>query len=428
MASSPPIKIAIIGAGIGGITLAIAISKHNPDLQLTLFESRAEFSEIGAGVGFGPNATQAMRHISPEVEAVHDKVKTPNLWPEKDHIWYDLRYGTGPRAGEMIGEIEAKGGFRHCGASRAHFLDGLVGLIPETVKVQFGKKVVDVVADDQDGKMRVLFDDGKVFIADAVVGCDGIRSACRRILLGPDDESAKAVYSGKYAYRKVIDMKDAVKAVGTEVENRTIYSGRGGHLLMFPIRAGKALNIVVFRDSDGAPWTQHQWVIPSSRKELLRDFEGWGEKPIRILELMESPDKWALFDHLPAPTYSKGNFCLLGDAAHATTPHSGAGAGFAIEDAHLLSALLSSENIKSAEHIQHAFKAYDEVRRPRSQELVTRSRRQGMMLDLQKPDGGMVSGEELRTSMEKNQDWVWEVDLSQMLREGNELFKRYSEA
>lgn len=348
----------------------------------------------------------------------------------------------------MIGEIEAKGGFRHCGASRAHFLDGLVGLIPPGMKVHFGKKVVDVVA-SQDGKMQVQFDDGEVFTADAVVGCDGVRSACRRILLGPDNKSANAVYSGKYAYRKVIDMKDVVKAVGTEVENRTIYSGRGGHLLMFPIRAGKALNIVVFRDSDGVPWTQHQWVIPSSREELLRDFEGWGEKPLKLLEvdipfdftpfqmsqyllivlqLMESPDKWALFDHLPAPTYSKGNFCLLGDAAHATTPHSGAGAGLAIEDAHLLSGLLTSENIKSADDIKFAFRAYDEVRRPRSQELVMRSRRQGMMLDLQKPDGGLVTGEELKRSMEENQDWVWEVDLGQMLQQGKELFRKFSEA
>ena len=147
-----------------------------------------------------------------------------------------------------------------------------------------------------------------------------------------------------------------------------------------------------------------------------------------VLQLMESPDKWALFDHLPAPTYSKGNFCLLGDAAHATTPHSGAGAGLAIEDAHLLSGLLTSENIKSADDIKFAFRAYDEVRRPRSQELVMRSRRQGMMLDLQKPDGGLVTGEELKRSMEENQDWVWEVDLGQMLQQGKELFRKFSEA
>ena len=57
-----------------------------------------------------------------------------------------------------------------------------------------------------------------------------------------------------------------------------------------------------------------------------------------------------------------------------------------------------------------------------------RSRRQGMMLDLQKPDGGLVTGEELKRSMEENQDWVWEVDLGQMLQQGKELFRKFSEA
>lgn len=226
-----------------------------------------------------------MKLISPEIEAVHDKVKTPNLWPEKDHIWFDLRYGVGPRSGEMIGEIEANRGFRHCGASRAHFLDGLVGLIPKRVKVFFGKKLVDVTEDGNEGKLRIQFDDREEVTFDAVIGCDGIRSACRKILLGPDEKSANAVYSGKYAYRKVIDMKDAVAAVGKEVENRTIYSGPGGHVLMFPIRAGKALNMVVFRDAEGEPWAQRQWVIPSSREELLGDFRGWGEKPTKLLEV-----------------------------------------------------------------------------------------------------------------------------------------------
>ncbi len=142
-------------------------------------------------------------------------------------------------------------------------------------------------------------------------------------------------------------------------------------------------------------------------------------------QLIDNPEKWALFDHLPAPTYTKGKFCLLGDAAHATTPHSGAGAGFAIEDVHLLSGLLTPETIKSVKDIEYAFRAYDQVRRPRSQELVTKSRRQGMMLDFQNPDGGTVSGESLKKSMESNMEWVWEVDLQQMLNEAKVLFWSY---
>lgn len=441
---TPPISVAIIGAGIAGMTMAIALSKYNPNLKVTIFESRAAFSEIGAGVGkycfksfhslfnltdhvtgFGPNAVQAMNLISPDITAAFDNVKSASAFLEKDHVWYDIRHGDGPRAGDFIAEMSTSKGFRHCGASRAQFLDELVKLIPREVEIAFGKKVVDVMEAEQCGKLVILFDDGTSVHADAAIGCDGIRSACRRILLGPEDKSANAVYSGKYAYRKVVGMNKAVEAGGPEMETRQIYVGRGGHLLMFPINNGKLLNVVAFKDAEGTPWTQKQWVIPSSREDLLNDFKGWGEKATKILELIDNPEKWALFDHLPAPTYAKGTLCVVGDAAHATTPHSGAGAGFAIEDVHLLSGLLTPDLINSGSDIKYAFKAYDEMRRPRSQEMVTRSRTNGLLMDLQREDGLEVMDEMLKQSLASNMKWVWEVDLEPMLEEAHFLFMKY---
>lgn len=80
---TPPIRIAIIGAGIGGQTLAIALSKHNPSLQITIYEMRPAFTELGAGVGFGPNATKALELISPEVLDAYNRVKSANLDRER---------------------------------------------------------------------------------------------------------------------------------------------------------------------------------------------------------------------------------------------------------------------------------------------------------------------------------------------------------
>ena len=220
-------------------------------------------------------------------------------------------------------------------------------------------------------------------------------------------------------------MHKAVEACGPQMKTRQIYVGKGGHLLMFPINNGNLLNVVAFKDGKGTPWMQKQWVIPSSREDLLSDFKGWGENANKILELIDKPEKWALFDHLPAPTYAKGNFCLVGDAAHATTPHSGAGAGFAIEDVHLLSSVLTPDLIKSGFDIRYAFQAYDEVRRPRSQEMVTRSRTNGLLMDLQKEDGFEVTDEMLKQSLASNMKWIWEVDLERMLEEAHALFKRY---
>jgi salicylate hydroxylase len=285
--SPPPLRIAIIGAGIAGVTLAIALSEHNPNLSLTIYESRRKFSEISAGVGFGPNALKAMALISPKLIVAYDKVKTPNKWPEKDHLWYDFRWAD---TGKLLMQVESEKGFAHCNASRVHLLASLVDLVPSTVKVEFGKRVIDVQNFDEGvgdgtGKTRIRFEDGTDVFVDAVVGCDGIRRACRRILLGEDERSAHAVYSGKYAYRKVVDTKKAVEAVGPEVENRQMYLGNGRHVLTFAIRGGRMLNVVAFKDAGGAPWTQRQWVVPSSREALMRDFAGCGDTASKILKV-----------------------------------------------------------------------------------------------------------------------------------------------
>ena len=369
-----------------------------------------------------------MKLISPAVAEAFEKVKSKSPFPEKDHVWYDFLHGDGPRAGAFIAEMASAKGFNYCGASRAQFLDELVKLIPKDVGIVFGKKVTDVIEDEHEHEtMRICFDDRTFSQADAVVGCDGIRSACRQILLGPEDVSAKAVYSGKYAYRKVVGMGKAVEVAGTAMQTRQIHVGKGGHLLMFPINDGRLLNIVAFKDAAGVPWTQRQWVVPSSREALLTDFKDWDEKSTKILELIDNPDKWGLFEHLPASTYAKGRFCLLGDAAHATTPHGGAGAGFAIEDVHLLSGLLASDQIKSVSDLKYAFRAYDAIRRPRSQELVTRSRSQGMFLDLQSPSGGEVTEEILTESLKRNMKWIWAVDLEGMLADAKHHFKTYKD-
>lgn len=126
--SNLPIAVAIIGAGIGGITMAIALSKHNPNLDASIFESRPTFSEIGAGIGkclllisqpstccaysipgFGPNAYQAMTLISPDWG-----VKSASSFPEKDNVWCGVRHDDGPKAGQLIAEMAASKGFYHC--------------------------------------------------------------------------------------------------------------------------------------------------------------------------------------------------------------------------------------------------------------------------------------------------------------------------
>lgn len=137
--------------------------------------------------------------------------------------------------------------------------------------------------------------------------------------------------------------------------------------------------------------------------------------------MIDEPDKWALFEHAACATYVHSTlpFCILGDAAHATTPHLGAGAGFAIEDAYILSGLLHSldQQSLSAGDLHKAMVAYDGARRLRSQELVVRSRKQGMLLDLMTEDGSEVADWKLKLEEEiaVSANWVWHVDLADTL-------------
>lgn len=127
---------------------------------------------------------------------------------------------------------------------------------------------------------------------------------------------------------------------------------------------------------------------------------------------MEKSDIWALFNDPPSATYYglSPRICLLGDAAHATTPHQGSGAGMCIEDCYILGRLIAE--VSGAQDLGKAFRAYDEVRRPRTQKLVRTSREAGMLYEFE------AEGDDLE-AIEKNfksrMNWIWDVDLQKDL-------------
>jgi salicylate hydroxylase len=133
---------------------------------------------------------------------------------------------------------------------------------------------------------------------------------------------------------------------------------------------------------------------------------------------MEKPDVWALFDHPPAPTYYKGRLAILGDAAHASTPHQGAGAGQAIEDAYILTHLLGK--IDSAKDIEDAFRAYDSVRRPRSQKVVRTSRDAAALYEFEDDNVG-ADLDLIKKTLEARYDWIWDEDLPQQLKKAQDV-------
>lgn len=256
-------SIAIVGGGIAGLTLALNLlnlskaSSANPKYTVTIYESAHAFGEIGAGVSFGPNASHAMKSIGPEVYEAFEKTETTNQYPSKSDVWFDFRYGesvdgkyrvegeegTGPedRTGELIATVKCKNGQR--GVKRSDFLNELIQHVPEGV-AKFGKRATHYTTSPS-GQVTLYFKDGSSASHDAVIACDGIKSNIRKTLLAttPKPEATNAVFSGKYCYRGLIPMEEAVEAVGDEMaKNAQMYLGQHGHILTFAVEKGKYMN------------------------------------------------------------------------------------------------------------------------------------------------------------------------------------------
>ncbi|KAL3418985.1 mannitol 1-phosphate dehydrogenase [Phlyctema vagabunda] len=420
-----PFHVAVCGGGIGGLCMTIGLLHQN--ISCKVYEAAPGFAEIGAGVSFGPNSLRAMSLIDPDIMKGYEKRATRNAWPEKQPNWFDFQVGVKEngwkafvgnapaKEGEKVAEVKA-GNIGQSSVHRAHFLDELVKLVPDEV-AEFGKRVEKV--DKRGEKMLLTFQDGSTAEADAVIGCDGVKARTRQIVLGEDHPATHAEFSGVYAYRGLIPMEKAVAAVGDELaRNSQMYLGHNGHLLTFPIEKGATMNVVAFQKKADGRWDNSQWVLPMKKEDMFKDFEGWGDNVQQILSLMEKPDVWALFDHPPAPTYFKGRLALLGDAAHASTPHQGAGAGQAIEDAFILSRLLG--DISCVAEIEGAFKAYDAIRRPRSQKVVTTSRDACAIYQFRHEELGSDM-ENIKTRLETRYNWIWDEDLQQQLAEARAI-------
>jgi salicylate hydroxylase len=167
-------------------------------------------------------------------------------------------------------------------------------------------------------------------------------------------------------------------------------------------------------------WEDTDWVVQASREDMLKDFQHWDPKIRTLMANVQKPDIWALFNHLPASIYysTEPLVCLVGDAAHASTPHQGSGAGMCVEDAYILSQVLSK--CQTREELEIAFKAYDAVRRPRSQEVVKTSREAGQLWDLE-GEGVDDDLQALEQNATSRMGWIWDHDISVDLQAAQQI-------
>ena len=405
-----PLTVAIVGGGIVGLILTIGLLKQN--VKGAVYEQAQGFREIGAGIAFTANAIRCMESIDPDIVTAlrsSGSVATSdsNGADPNDYLrWidgYNQLNQNDPHHQRMLYKINAgHRGFEEC--RRDQFLESLVKLIPREL-VHYGKRL-ETAEEPTEGRVQLKFVDGSVAEADAgilttlvrvqfgssanlspdlVIGCDGINSRTRAVLLGADHPACNPGYTHKVAYRTLIPMGDAVAALGEyKAQNQQNHVGPHAHLIHYPVAGNKFINPTAFI-SDLCDWKDEKMVTEGKKEDLISAFANWNLCVRNVVSLFpEKLEKWAVFDmwEYPAPRYNKGRICVAGDAAHASSPHHGAGACIGVEDCLCLTNLFGEISravgqppTQKSQGIRTAFEVYNDVRRTRSQWLVNSSRR-----------------------------------------------------
>lgn len=217
-----PFEVAIIGGGIAGITLAISLLKRN--VPCVIYEQAHTFGEVGAGLGISPNALRAMTVCDPSVSMASDKVVSGNMWESKKGILFEFLDGMDDTT-DLTPQFTIRNSTGLRGCHRGHLVNELLKLLPDDV-TRFNKQLerIEEPQGHSSGKLRMVFRDGSEAEADAIIGCDGIKSRMREIVVGHGDPSAKCSYTHKFAYRGMVPMDQAVEVLGEErAVNATIW-------------------------------------------------------------------------------------------------------------------------------------------------------------------------------------------------------------
>lgn len=245
-------------------------------------------------------------------------------------------------------------------------------------------------------------------------------------------------YTNVRSARVLVPMAAAADALGaTTASIYYNHIGPGANLLHYPVAQNTLVNVALFYH-DPQPWSEEgSWTARQSpRSDIEAAFKDWHPRIRNLLEKMpETVPVMGLFDMYEHPLahYNNGRVCVAGDAAHASTPHHGAGAGMGIEDALCLSVLLAEVagtvrigGVSKADAVAAALRVYDDARRGRSQWLVNSSRR---VCDLQhSPDfadpAKRVSAETCFEEIMDRTLKIWNFDYMGMVRQSVEKYGR----
>lgn len=375
--TSKPLRVAIVGGGIGGVAAATALLRRGLDVHL--FEQAPALTEVGAGVAIQPNGARMLRRLG----LGDDLLRLAARWTDPQFRRPDGSFAAAMWPPELAGQIE------FYGMHRADLLGMFVDRLPPAA-VHTGHRCV--AFEQNETEATLIFANGARATADAVIAADGIHSTLQQYVVVP----ARPEFSGQVAHRGII----STASVGWPAGAMRNWLGAGKHFLVFPVRANTLVNYVGFVTTEEQ--SRESWSAPGDPAALAAEFSGWDPMVEAILREAKHTFRWGLYDRQPLPKWTSGRLTLLGDAAHPMLPHAGQGANQAIEDGVALAAILARADRPSA---PRALQIYESLRRERTANVQQRSRLNLARYYQAGPERDRALG-----AQHQERAWIWSYD------------------
>jgi salicylate hydroxylase/6-hydroxynicotinate 3-monooxygenase len=359
------LSVAVIGAGMGGLASAAALTRAGIDV--TVYEQAQRFTRLGAGIQIGCNAMKVMRAWDLE-PVLRREAFYPRSWNNKEYdtgaVRFDMVFG--PVAEERYDAPYLLG---HRGDLHA----ALASAVPDHL-IRLDHKLT-AIEQRADRSVALTFANGHTATVDAVVAADGVHSFVKERLFGRDEPN----FTGRIAYRTVFP---AALLNGYPIDDCTKWWGPDRHIVIYYVKPDRSE--VYFVTSQPEPgFTVESWSATGDVSELRKAFDGFHPQVRHVLEACPSVHKWALVDRDPLPRWSDGNITLLGDACHPMTPYMAQGAAMAIEDAAVLSRCLKGVD---RDGVAEAFRRFEATRKPRTSRVQSSSRTNTWLKNPTDPD------------------------------------------
>jgi salicylate hydroxylase len=383
----------IVGAGIGGLTAALALRREG--FNVHVYEQASILREVGAGVAVSPNAIKVLQRLGLS-EALRGIGVVPHSMDTRD--W---------RTGALLGRVPlAEAAVARWGAPFYHLhradLHNALRVALGDAHITLGARCVAV--EERPASVGLRFDDGREAAGDFLIGADGVHSVVRDHVAGPD----QAIWSRQISWRGLAPASVGHE-LGLEVRHHSFWGPRQ-QFVTFYVSAGHLVNWVGNTQSED-DWQEESWSARGDRAKVLALFADWHPQVRGLIAGTGSVFKWALFDRPPLETWTRGRVSLLGDAAHPMLPYMAQGASQSIEDAFVLACCLAARR----DDPQSGLRAYAERRRERTAAIQAASREASRLVRLTDPAEVFERNARLSANPEApiaRFDWIWSHDVS----------------